>query len=58
MFHGDCPIALCSIGKGLPHCGSCGQLPCEALTQYAFDPEHGDKAGSRIKVLQQWKAGG
>jgi len=56
MFHGDCPIALCSIEKGLPHCGACGQLPCEALTQYAFDPEHGDAEGSRIKVLQQWKA--
>lgn len=55
MFHGDCPVALCSIAKGLLHCGACADLPCDILTRYAFDPEHGDPQGSRIQVLRQWQ---
>ena len=56
MFHGDCTVSLCSIGKGLAHCGECPDMPCEALTRFAFDPEHGDPQGSRIEVLRQWRA--
>jgi len=52
MFHGECEVALCSIGKGLDHCGQCTDFPCEILNRFAFDKEHGDPEGSRIQVLR------
>lgn len=54
-FHGDCAVALCSIAKGFSHCGQCPDLPCDLLTRFATDPEHGDSQGSRILVLQSWR---
>lgn len=54
-FHGECPVAQCCQSKGLMHCGQCPQLPCELLTQYSCDPEHGDHpAGARIEQCRQW----
>jgi predicted metal-dependent phosphoesterase TrpH len=55
-FHGECPIAVCCQGKGLTHCGECSDFPCELLTQYSCDPEHGDQpAGARIDQCKAWK---
>jgi hypothetical protein len=55
-FHGECPIAVCAQSKGLTHCGECPDFPCETLTQYSCDPEHGDKpAGARIDQCKAWK---
>ena len=55
-FHGECPVAVCAQGKGLVHCGECSEFPCELLTQYSCDPEHGDKpAGARIDQCKAWK---
>jgi hypothetical protein len=55
-FHGECPIAVCAQNKGFAHCGECPELPCELLTQYSCDPEHGDKpAGARIDQCKAWK---
>ena len=41
-FHGECPVAVCCQNKGFVHCGECPDIPCELLTQYSCDPEHGD----------------
>jgi putative acetyltransferase len=54
-FHGECPVAKCCQEKGLPHCGECPEIPCELLTQYSCDPEHGDTPqGARIEQCKQW----
>lgn len=56
-FHGECPIAVCCQNKGFVHCGECPDIPCELLTQYSCDPEHGDKpVGARIEQCRKWKA--
>jgi len=45
-----CPVALCAISKGLPFCGMCADFPCQLLTDYSCDPEHGDTPqGARIE---------
>jgi len=52
-FHGKCPVAECCISKNHPHCGKCESFPCELLTQYSCDPEHGDNPpGARIEYLK------
>jgi len=54
-FHGECPVAICSIEKGLKHCGECPDIPCALLTSYSCDPEHGDNPhGARIIECQAW----
>lgn len=54
-FHGECPIAQCCQTKDFTHCGECLNIPCELLTQYSCDPEHGDKpSGTRIEQCRQW----
>lgn len=54
-FHGDCPVAQCCQNKGFTHCGQCPDLPCDLLTQYSCDPEHGDNpAGARIERCRKW----
>lgn len=54
-FHGECPVAICCQEKGFVHCGECPQLPCDLLTQYSCDPEHGDHPqGARIAQCRQW----
>ena len=54
-FHGECPVAQCSISKNIGHCGECPDIPCELLTQYSCDAEHGDTPhGARITQCKQW----
>lgn len=54
-FHGECPVAICCQNKGIIHCGECPDIPCELLTQYSCDPEHGDTPqGARIKQCKRW----
>lgn len=49
-FHGECPVAACCQKKGFTHCGECPDIPCELLSQYSCDPEHGDTpSGARIE---------
>ena len=56
-FHGECPVAVCCQNNGFVHCGECPQIPCELLTQYSCDPEHGDNPkGARIEQCKKWKA--
>ncbi|MBQ2955973.1 MAG: hypothetical protein IJE08_05880 [Clostridia bacterium] len=55
-FHGECPVAQCCQEKGWVHCGQCDAFPCELLTQYSCDPEHGDNPpGARIEVCRAWR---
>lgn len=56
-FHGECPVAVCCQKKGIVHCGECPDIPCELLTQYSCDPEHGDTPqGARIEQCKRWYA--
>ncbi len=55
-FHGACPVAECCQKKGYVHCGECPQIPCELLSQYSNDPEHGDNPpGARIEQCKRWR---
>lgn len=55
-FHGECPVAVCCQNKGFTHCGECPEIPCELLTSYSCDPEHGDTPhGARIEQCKRWK---
>lgn len=57
-FHGECPVAACVQNKGFVHCGECPEIPCELLTQYSCDKEHGDTpSGARIEQCRQWAKG-
>ncbi len=57
-FHGECPVAHCCQEKGIIHCGQCPDIPCDMLTQYSCDPQHGDNPpGARIKVCKMWAKG-
>lgn len=54
-FHGKCPVADCCQTKGFTHCGECPGIPCELLTRYSCDPEHGDTpVGARIERCKKW----
>lgn len=58
-FHGECPVAACCQGRGLAHCGQCPDIPCNLLTQYSCDPEHGDTPpGARIEQCRRWAENG
>ena len=52
-FHGVCPVAKCAIGKSISHCGECSVFPCDLLTSYSCDKEHGDN-GERIEECRRW----
>ena len=53
-FWGDsCPVKSCCEGKGLEHCGMCGDFPCALLKQFAYDKEQGDN-GKRIEQCRKW----
>lgn len=55
-FHGECPVADCCQRKGFVHCGECPDIPCDLLTQYSCDSEHGDTPpGARIEQCLIWK---
>ena len=54
-FYGECLVAACCQNKGYAYCGECSELPCELLTQYSCDPEHGDTPpGMRIEQCKRW----
>jgi hypothetical protein len=38
----DCPTRACAIGRGLLHCGECGDFPCDVLHGFYTDgiPHH------------------
>ena len=45
-----CPVAACAINKGILFCGLCEDFPCQRLTDYSCDKEHGDTPpGARIE---------
>lgn len=55
-FHGACEVAECAKSKGRRFCGECGDFPCEILTRYSNDPEHGDTpAGARVERCREIK---
>ena len=53
-FHGSCEVAECAKAKGRRFCGECADFPCEILTRYSFDAEHGDN-GARIQRCRDIK---
>lgn len=53
-FWGECPVKGCCEGRGLPHCGMCGDFPCEQLKGFAYDPQQGD-GGARIVQCGKWR---
>ena len=57
ILWGVCPVAACSIAKGIDTCGDCSEFPCALLNQFAFDSEQGDN-GKRIENLKAWKEQG
>jgi len=50
---GNCEIKNCCESKKHEHCGMCTTFPCDTLTQYANDEEHGD-GGARIEQCRKW----
>lgn len=55
-FWGEsCPVKSCCEGRGLDHCGLCGEFPCGLLKQFAYDEQQGDN-GERIERCRCWKA--
>ncbi|NLD60902.1 DUF3795 domain-containing protein [Candidatus Sumerlaeota bacterium] len=53
MGWGKCEIAQCAIDSHIEHCGQCAKFPCDMLTKFSFDEEHGDK-GARIEQCRRW----
>jgi len=56
LFWGECLISICSIEKGIDHCGLCSSLPCDILQEAFAHPEHGDN-GERLANLRAWARG-
>lgn len=55
-FHGECPVAKCCQDKELTHCGECADIPCNLLSDYSCDAEHGDTPhGQRITQCKHWQ---
>lgn len=54
-FHGKCEIAECAKSKGKRFCGECENIPCETISRYSHDIEHGDN-GARIERCYSIKA--
>lgn len=54
-FWGDsCPVKSCCEGKGLNHCGQCGEFPCALLHRFAYEMEQSDQ-GERIRQCERWR---
>ncbi len=52
-----CPVAACAMEKHVPFCGACAEFPCQLLTGFSHDPEHGDNPpGARIENCRCLKA--
>ena len=48
-----CPVAACAINKNIMFCGMCKEFPCQLLTDYSCDKEHGDTpSGARIEACR------
>jgi hypothetical protein len=48
-FWGDvCSVKACCEKRKEVHCGLCPEFPCDVLTQFSYDTDHGDN-GERIK---------
>ena len=57
-FWGEfCPVKDCCEGKGFEHCGLCPDIPCQLLTDFAYDKEQGDE-GKRIETCLAWALAG
>lgn len=54
-FHGKCEIVECAKSKKKRFCGECEKFPCDIITRYSNDPEHGDD-GARIDRCKEIKA--
>lgn len=51
-----CLVAVCVMQKGLSFCGECTDFPCQLLTDYSNDTEHGDNPpGARITACKMIK---
>ena len=50
----SCPVKSCCEGKGLEHCGLCGEFPCAVLNRFSYDAEQGDD-GRRIQQCIAWR---
>ena len=50
---GECGVKKCCEEKGLEHCGSCNDFPCDLLNSFAYDKEQGDD-GARIEQCRKW----
>lgn len=35
IFWGKCDLYECAYEKNLPHCGKCGEFPCEMLKEWS-----------------------
>ena len=55
-FWGVCPVKSCCEEKHLCHCGLCADFPCDVLSQFSYDKEHGDD-GKRIEQCRAWAKG-
>ena len=44
----------CCEGKGLNHCGQCGEFPCALLHRFAYEMEQSDQ-GERIRQCERWR---
>lgn len=49
-----CPVKSCCEGRGLAHCGQCGDFPCQLLHSFAYDPQQGD-GGARLAQCEKWR---
>ena len=47
---GVCDLYACAAGKNLPHCGKCGEFPCETLKEWASG--EGAERINNLRVLQ------
>lgn len=55
-FWGVCSVSMCSIEKGINHCGNCLEVPCERLNAAYNTPGHEDN-GERLINLKNWAKG-
>lgn len=53
IFWGECTVKKCCESKNKTNCGQCESIPCQTLTDFSYDSEHGD-GGERIDRCKQW----
>jgi hypothetical protein len=53
LWHADCAIRVCCLGKGLDNCSLCDQFPCERVSSFGSDKwAHHRAAVARLYQLQ------